>query len=140
MSVPDIVTTFHKCAPRHGKHIARCLTLALGMLTLRRSMVSAWLHVGCTSLCIQQKIGIAEVSVGNWNVGIYEALRICEERHVTVEGWEGSYVSCDRVDDPWPCELCALKCLLEDDFIFPSFLVQFQPVCMSPLSSRLGSS
>ena len=37
-----------------------------------------------------------------WNVDIHIAVRICEERHVTVEGSENSSVTFDRVDDPLP--------------------------------------
>ena len=48
------------------------------------------------------------LSLEAWNVDIHKALRICEERHVTVEGSEGSYVSFDRVDDPWPSSSCEI--------------------------------
>ena len=47
------------------------------------------------------KVGTAGVSTEACNVDIPTALRICEERRVTVEGPERSYVSFDRVDDPW---------------------------------------
>ena len=49
-----------------------------------------------------RKSELRESLLEAWNVDIHKALRICEERHVTVEGSEGSYVSFDRVDDPWP--------------------------------------
>ena len=49
-----------------------------------------------------RKSELRESLLEAWNVDTHKALRICEERHVTVEGSEGSYVSFDRVDDPWP--------------------------------------
>ena len=65
-----------------------------------------------------------------WNADLHKALRICEERHVTVEGSEGSYVSVDRVDDP---SLLSLR-FFEDGFIFPSFLM-----CSSERAGHLPS-
>ena len=37
-----------------------------------------------------------------WNVDMHKSLRIGEQRHVTLEGSEDSYVSFDKVDDLWP--------------------------------------
>ena len=35
-----------------------------------------------------------------WIVAVHKAIKkVCEERHVTVEGSKSSYISCDRVGD-----------------------------------------
>ena len=39
--------------------------------------------------------------VGRW---VHKEMTVYEERLVTDERPESSYVSFDRVDDPWPCE------------------------------------
>ena len=37
----------------------------------------------------------------DWSVDIHKTLRIYQERRGTIEGSDGSWVSFDRVDDPW---------------------------------------
>ena len=46
----------------------------------------------------------------------HKALRLCEVRPVQVEASEASYVSFDRVDDPWPGEL--MLDIFEDGVVF----------------------
>ena len=69
-----------------------------------------------------------------WNADIHKAVCIVEERHVTVERSESSYVSFDRVDDTWPC-FFVFAVLLDDDGIFPSFVLELQRF---PCLTQLG--
>ena len=46
------------------------------------------------------------------NVDLHKAVKVCEERHVTVEWSESSYNSFDRVDDPWSSSLFG-RCVAE---------------------------
>ena len=43
----------------------------------------------------------SELREALWNVDNHKAMKVCEERHTTVEGSESTHISFDRVDDPW---------------------------------------
>ena len=44
---------------------------------------------------------LREALLDIWNVDILKAMKVCEERHVTVEGPESSCISFDRMNELW---------------------------------------
>ena len=73
-----------------------------------------------------------------WIVDIHKALRICEERHVAVEGSESSYISCDRVVCPRLSWLFGF--FPQRRFYLPSLVVEFQRLaCFTPLCGERGN-
>ena len=66
-----------------------------------------------------RRSALRESLLSLWKVDINQALRVCEGRQVQVEALEASFVSVDRVGDPWPSQTwCELVGLL----LSPSFL------------------
>ena len=90
--------------------IPSCCGICTGILRTREGLSSRQ----CRSRCRHtQQIAMEQFSVVLWRLVMQKGpnfgspswhsgmqMRICEERHVTVEGSESSYVSFDRVDDP----------------------------------------
>ena len=57
---------------------------------------------------------------------VHKAVKVCEERHVTVEGSESLYISFDTVDDPWLSQL--FVSFFEDGVIFLRLWLNFAHV------------
>ena len=51
---------------------------------------------------LSRRSALRESLLSRWKVGIHRTLRVRDGRQVHVEANEASYVSFDRLGDPWP--------------------------------------